>query len=113
MDASNVFEESYSTKGIEQELAVFLDTKDLEIRSSKPLTKKLNDIVLASHHVEMLKQHGCDIEDNALIVNIDKKLGFKLLAASESVPEINLKENTKNVCSILVQIPVLFTFAKK
>lgn len=104
----------YSTKGVEKELANFLDTKDLAVRSSPFLSQKLRTIALGSKDsIELLKQHGCTSENGALSVQIERKLGMKLLAASESVEGVDLMKCEGDVCKILVHVPVCFSFLKK
>lgn len=104
----------YSTKGVEKELAIFLDNKDLSVRSNSLLSQTFKTIALGSKNtLELLKQHGCTSEHGALSANIDKKLGMKLLAASESVDGIDLVCEDAEISKILVHIPVCFSFSKK
>lgn len=99
---------------IERELNHFFNTNDIACRLSKQKTDELIKVINGqdvSQDISIASQHGLPTKNDALIVEIDKNVGNKLILVSKDASSQFLdlgKENGKRL--VKVSIPVIFTF---
>lgn len=91
--------------GIEQELASFLNTEDLEIRACEEKTAAMSDkFTKASTYIQVCAQHGLTTTGNALVIRTDALTTHNLNSAALECNGLHLLPNG----SVLCTIPVIF-----
>ena len=99
------------TTNIEKELIDFLDGKDLNIRCDPDLEKKMYDTsFMVQSDIDVFKQHGGIVKDNAIIVPIhDTKTKNSLLYTAQDLCSTHINEKIINgETYILCHVPILF-----